>query len=139
MNKDTLIHEIRNRLENFDEVEFAFIYGSYAVNKETPMSDVDIAIYQKNDKSRYDLRITELKVESELTRLLPVYKFDVRSMNDAPIIIVGKILNEGKLLFYKNENFYFDYLVNNRIQYMDYCTVYTPLFNERYRRLLNDR
>ena len=103
MNKDTLIHEIRNRLENFDEVEFAFIYGSYAVNKETPMSDVDIAIYQKNDKSRYDLRITELKVESELTRLLPVYKFDVRSMNDAPIIIVGKILNEGKLLFYKTK------------------------------------
>ena len=139
MDKDILIDELKKRLRNFDEVEFAFIYGSYAVNKETPLSDVDIAVYQKTNKPAYELRITELKAESELIRLLPGYKFDVRSLNDAPIIVVGKIINEGILLFYKDENFFFDYVVNNRIKYMDYSLIYNPLFNERYTRLLNDR
>ncbi len=29
MNKDILIDELKKRVRNFDEVEFAFIYGSY--------------------------------------------------------------------------------------------------------------
>lgn len=138
MNKDILIDSLKKHLRNFDEIEFAFLYGSFALNKETPLSDIDIAVYQKTSKPVYDLRIVELKIESELTRLLPDYKFEIRSLNDAPLIVVGKIINDGVLLFYKNENLFFDYLVNNRIKFMDYSFIYNPLFNERYTKLLND-
>jgi hypothetical protein len=139
MNKDILIDSLKKHLRNVDEIEFAFLYGSFALNKETPLSDIDIAVYQKTSKPVYDLRIVELKIESELTGLLPSYKFEIRSLNDAPLIVVGKIINDGVLLFYKNENFFFDYLVNNRIKFMDYSFIYNPLFNERYTKLLNDR
>jgi predicted nucleotidyltransferase len=139
MNKNILFEKIKDCLCKNKELEFAYLYGSYALNKQTALSDIDIAIYQKKNKSAYDLRKIEFKVESDLKTVLPENEFDLRSFNDAPIIVIGKILNEGKLLFYHNENFYYDYLVNKRIQYMDYLIVYNPLFNERYNNLLNDR
>lgn len=137
MKKDKLIENIKNFLFESDEVEFAYLFGSYAIDKETPLSDIDIAIYQKKHKSAYEYRMAEFKIESELTELMPNIKFDVRSFNDAPILVIGKILNEGKLLFYKDDNFYFDYLVNKRMRYMDFLIVYNPLFEERYKNLLN--
>ena len=139
MQKNILIDRVKEDLRDFEEIEIAFLYGSFALNKETPLSDVDIAIYQKTEKNTYNLRIVELKIESELTKILPGYKFEIRSLNDAPLIVVGKIINEGKLLFYKNEHFFYDYLVNNRLKYMDYSFIYDPLFKERFSKLLNDR
>ena len=139
MDKHHLFQMIKDFLLKEKEIEFAYLYGSYAVNKETPLSDIDIAVYQKSDKPAYDFRMTEFKIESSLIRILPGYKFDVRSLNDAPIIIIGKILNEGKVLFFKDEKFYYDYLVNNRLRYMDYSITYNPLFDQRYENLLNDR
>jgi len=139
MNKNNLIQAIKRFLLEINDIEFAYLYGSYAFDKETPLSDLDIAVYQKTNKPAYGLRMTEFKIESDLTQLLPGYKFDVRSFNDAPIVVIGKILNEGRLLFYNDEKFYYDYLVNMRLQYMDYSIVYDPIFNERYEKLLNDR
>ncbi len=139
MDKKILIDTIKKNLFNYKEIEFAYLFGSYALNLETPLSDIDIAVYQRCQKSPYDLRMSEFNIESDLIRILPEYKFDVRSFNDAPIIVVGKILNEGTLLFYKDESFYYDYLVNKRMQYMDYLIIYNPIFNEQYERLLNDR
>ncbi len=139
MNKYALIDSIKKYLINFSEIEFAYLYGSMAIGKEIPGSDVDIAIYQKMQVSSYDLRMTEFKIEDDLIKNLHPGKFDVRSLNDAPVIVIGKILNEGSLLFYKNENFYYDYLVNMRLQYMDYLMTYNPIFKKRYESLLNDR
>jgi len=139
MNKNNLIQAIKRFLLEINDIEFAYLYGSYAFDKVTPLSDLDIAVYQKTNKPAYGLRMTEFKIESDLTQLLPGYKFDVRSFNDAPIVVIGKILNEGRLLFYNDEKFYYDYLVNMRLQYMDYSIVYDPIFNERYEKLLNDR
>jgi predicted nucleotidyltransferase len=139
MNKSQLFQTIKDILIECEEIELAFLYGSYSINKETLESDIDIAVYQKTKKSSYDFRMTELKIENILNESLPGYKFDVRSLNDAPIIVIGKILNEGKSLFYKNEKFYYDYLVNSRLRYMDYSIIYNPLFNRRYENLVNDR
>ena len=139
MNKHHLVRTIRDLLIKDKEIEFAYLYGSYAINKETPLSDIDIAIYQKSEKPAYNFRMTEFRIESDLIKILPGYKFDVRSLNQAPIIVIGKILNEGTVLFFKDEKFYYDYLVNNRLKFMDYSIIYNPLFNQRYEDLLNDR
>ena len=139
MTNDILIKKIKDFLFDNKEIEFAFLFGSYAIGKETPLSDIDIAVYQNQNKSKYDLRKTELKIEINLTLEFPLNKFDIRSLNDAPIIVTGKIINEGTLLFFHNEKFYYDYLVSMRMRYLDYLLVYNPLFNNRYENLLNDR
>jgi hypothetical protein len=139
MNKTQIFETIKYLLLKIEDIEFAYIFGSYATCTENPLSDIDIAIYQRTNKSAYDYRMFEFSIESDLIQSIPSYKFDVRSLNDAPIIVIGKILNEGILLFMKDDKFYYDYLVNNRIKYMDYCIIYDPLFKERYENLINDR
>lgn len=139
MNKEEIIEIIKECLFNIVEIEIAYLYGSYALNTETKFSDIDIIVYQKHDNNAYNLRINEFKIESDLMSKLPGYEFDVRSFNDAPIIVAGKIFNEGRLLFYRDEKFYYDYLVNTRLRYMDYSIIYKPIFNERFQSLLNDR
>ena len=130
---------IKNYLSAIPEIEFAYLFGSYASGRETPQSDIDIAIYQRNNKTGFDYRMFEFKIESDLVDILPNKKIDVRSFNDAPIIVIGKIINEGELLFYRDENRFHDFIVNNRLKYMDYLIVYNPLFEDRFNQLLNDR
>lgn len=138
-NKDELIRQISSILSLNEEIGFAYLFGSYATGKETQLSDIDIAIFQKMHKSAYEYRITEFKTESELTAKFPGNKFDVRSMNDAPIIVIGTILNEGILLFNNSGEFHLNYTEENRIKYMDYFQVYNSMLNERYSNLLNGR
>ena len=139
MDKNRIFEIIKNSLLKIEDIEFAYLFGSFAADTENPLSDIDIAIYQHTNKSAYDYRMAEFKIESDLMNSIPSVEFDVRSLNDAPIIVIGKILNEGTLLFMKDEKFYYDYLVNKSIQYMDYCFIYDPLFKERYENLINGR
>lgn len=115
------------------------MYGSYAKGFETPLSDVDIAVYNNNTDKDYELRMFEFELEDKLEHSITGYKFDVRSVNSAPLMVVNKILTEGMLLFYRNERFYYDYFVNNRIKYLDFSIIYKPMFEQRYKDLINDR
>ena len=57
---------------NFTEIEKAVIFGSRAMGKQKPYSDIDIALYGKS----IDLTILN-KIENQLDDLLLPYKFDV--------------------------------------------------------------
>ena len=134
-----ILNKIKNVLLKQKGIEFAYLFGSYARNEETELSDIDIAIYQKEQKSKYEIKVYELEIEAKLNEKIPKQKFDVRSLNDAPIVVIGKIINEGKLIFTRNESLLTDYIVKNRIKYMDYMLVYKPLFKQRYKEMLNGR
>ena len=43
------INELINSIATFDEIEFAYLFGSYATDKATKNSDIDIAIFIKKD------------------------------------------------------------------------------------------
>jgi len=135
MNLD--INKITEILRTFEEIEFAYLYGSYANGTETPLSDVDIAVLQKHKKN-YDLKINEFNIEVELMKEIPGIEFDVRSLNNAPITVTGKIINEGKFLFCRDQQRFLDYTVSKRMQYIDYMSVYKPIFDRRFNEMLND-
>jgi len=137
--KNKVLNTVKNILKKEPNIEFAFLFGSYAKGEETEFSDIDIAIYTKEQKDKYDNIKFEFEIETKLSEKIPLQKFDVRTLNYAPIVIVGKIINEGKLLFAQNETFLTDYIVRNRIKYMDYMIVYKPLLEQRYEELLNGR
>lgn len=137
-NKSKILNEISNYLNGNPEVSFAYLYGSFGSEYQTKFSDIDIAVYQTNKKSSYDYRMSEFKIEADLCYLFPKFNFDVRSLNDAPIIIIGKIINEGTPVFVRDENKHLDYVELNRLKYMDYQIIYKPLFDYRYKQLLND-
>ena len=132
-----ILDDINNYFNGCHEVSFAYLHGSFGNEYQTKFSDIDIAIYQTEQKSSYNYRMAEFKIEADLSQLYPEFNFDVRSLNDAPIIVIGKIINEGKLLFARDENFHLDYVELNRLKYMDYQIIYKPLFDYHYKQLLN--
>jgi len=137
-NNTKILNEISSYLNGNLEVSFAYLYGSFSSEYQTKFSDIDIAIYQTIKKSSYDYRMIEFRIEADLCHLFPKFNFDVRSLNDAPIIVTGKIINEGKPIFVRNENRHLDFVELNRLKYMDYLIIYKPLFDYRYKQLLND-
>lgn len=137
--RNKLLSEIKKLLISKSEIEFAFIFGSFARNEDTQLSDIDIAIYQAKHKSKYEILMFEFEVEAKLTERIPAQKFDVRCLNNAPIVVIGKIINEGKLLFTRDEEFLTDYIELNRLKYMDYLIVYKPMLEKRYEELLDGK
>ena len=132
-----IISNISKLLRSIEDVEFAFIFGSYARNEDNALSDIDIAVYQKKKKSKYDYILRELEIETKLLEAIPYKKFDVRSLNLAPIVVIGKIINEGKLIFARDDKFLNNYIEINRLKFMDYMIVYKPLLEKRYLSLIN--
>lgn len=59
----TKIDKIKKILSQFDEVEFAYLFGSYADGTFRDNSDIDIAVYIKDGYSIFD---TKLKVHHKL-------------------------------------------------------------------------
>lgn len=137
--KNKILSEVKEILIGQSEIEFAFLFGSFAKNEDTDLSDIDIAIYQTKHKSKYETRMFEFEIEAKLTERIPMQIFDVRSLNNAPIVVIGKIINEGKIIFTRDETFLTDFIVQNRLKYMDYMIVYKPLLEKRYEELLDDR
>ncbi|MCH7826705.1 MAG: hypothetical protein IIC75_01825 [Bacteroidetes bacterium] len=136
--KSKILNDISNYFKGHPEVFFAYLYGSFGSEYQTEFSDIDIAIFQTKQKSSYDYRMIEFRIEADLSQLYPNFNFDVRSLNDAPIIVIGKIINEGKTIFVRDENQHLDFVELNRLKYMDYQIIYKPLFDYRYKQLLND-
>ncbi len=86
MLKDILINE----LKKFDNVLFCYLFGSYATNGQTSMSDIDIAVYLKD---------TSLDSQLELTyKLSKIFKQDIDLvvLNDVKnIYLLENILSES--------------------------------------------
>jgi len=57
---------LRNLVHKYETISFAFIYGSYARNKEKKTSDVDLAIVGEFPRNEFTRQIKEM--ESRLNR-----------------------------------------------------------------------
>jgi len=132
--------EILYTLKGHSQIIAAYLFGSYARNNPIPLSDIDIAIlinsYDSNKVTNIDF---EFQVESELLRRLPEYSFDIRTLNDAPILIQGKIITEGRLLFTKDRRKLSDFVEYIIPRYLDFRIDYNFLQNKQYKAHLNGR
>jgi len=71
------IKKIKNILNNMSEIEFAYLFGSYAKDSFCKQSDIDIAIYIKKEFNIFD---TKLKVHHKLEIALNK-KIDIVALN----------------------------------------------------------
>ena len=83
------------------KIKFIILYGSFAEGKQTPLSDIDIAVYYDDSKQeRFKFRI---KVLGEVAE-----KFDIQTFQDLPLYIQKEIVSSGKILYQKNHSEIFD-------------------------------
>ncbi len=92
--KDEDIAKIAKDIIKIKNVKAVYLFGSYAANKQTPLSDIDLCIIgQLNAKERYKV----LNYSSD--------NLDISFFEDLPIYIQMRVFKEGKSLVSKDEEF----------------------------------
>ena len=100
----------------------AYLHGSVAAGTSTPLSDVDIAlVVSRLLPTRERLRL-ELGTESKLGNAL-AGDFDVRVIDDAPLAVKGKVVQDGILLYARDEETRIDFEATVRDRYFDFLPV----------------
>jgi len=82
-------------------IKFVILYGSFADGKQTPLSDIDIAVYYEGSKEeRFKFRTQILGDVND--------KFDIQTFQDLPLYIQNEIISSGEILYQKSYSEIFD-------------------------------
>jgi predicted nucleotidyltransferase len=95
------IHKNISSLEVFfkssPNIVFAYLFGGLMREKPSLLSDVDIAVYLDNPKKSDFLQLFH-----DMTTILRTEELDLVILNDAPLSLAGRILQNRKILVDKN-------------------------------------
>ena len=117
-------------------VSIAYLYGSTASGRTTPFSNVDIALYLSEPVPPRQRLQLELGVEIELEDALALSNADVRVINDAPLAVRGTVVQEGVLLYSRDEEQRVDFESLTLKLYLDFeptAEMFRRLFFKRLR------
>jgi len=93
-------HEIKQKILSLDRekrIRFVFLYGSVAQKKNTPLSDIDIAVYYEGSPAeRFAFRKKALGNLPD--------KVDLQIFQDLPLIVQKEAL-AGRVLYCADEEF----------------------------------
>ena len=106
--------KIKQCLLMYDDIAFAFLFGSSARGEATAFSDVDIAIYFTGTVNFY--RTNGLR--EDLSELLGT-ETDIVVLNNASPIIRMQVLKKGTLIADLNRRLYNEFFVNTVKEYDD--------------------
>ena len=132
VDNNKILSLLKRFLEEEKEVIFAYLYGSYARGKTHPFSDVDIAVY---------LRENDFKTYMQLLAKLPEIgkEIDLRILNDASPLFKYKVIKEGKLLVNKDDGLLKKFIYETLIEALEIKDIIEEMRKKRIERLLNAR
>jgi len=111
--------------EEFKKLGILIIYffGSRAVGRESPLSDVDIGIVLKTPPLNIDTRALYNKLFELFSELYPDSKVDIVFLQTAPLALQFFAIKEGKILWEGDARFTADYENLAIQQYLDFRPV----------------
>ena len=116
----------------------AYLFGSWAQGRALPTSDVDIALVLTESLPPYERLQLELTIEGEVEEASGISPVDVRVINDAPLLVKGRILQEGIRVYEGDRQKRIAFEVLTLQQYHDFQPFIRPLqraFLERRRQI----
>ena len=124
-------------LKQYDEIQIAYLYGSYAQNYQTEFSDVDIGVVLKKEFIPRPLFFAELasKIEKEFNYSINI---DLRIINNATPRFKFQIIKNGIILYSKEETFKDEYVIEIINQYLDIKPMLDMFDNIYIREVLGD-
>ena len=108
-------------------VRLAYLHGSVARGEATPLSDVDIALVCDEGLSPRERLEIILHVTAELSRRAGIGDADVRIINDAPLVLQGRVVCDGVLLYARDEADRIAYETRTRDEYFDFLPFHRRL------------
>ncbi|TET00357.1 MAG: nucleotidyltransferase domain-containing protein [Promethearchaeota archaeon] len=102
----------------YDEIQLAYLYGSYARGVQTEFSDIDIGVLLKRDFKEPPLYFAELSLELE-KYFKHKTNVDLRILNKGtPRFLFGLIMN-SKILFVRDKTLMHEYELKIISKYQD--------------------
>jgi predicted nucleotidyltransferase len=128
-NIERLLPEAAIYLQSHPEVVFAYLFGSLAKGKQTPLSDVDIAIFLTDG---IDVAETKLEILGRLVDILQTDEIDLVVLNTASLPLINNILKYHKLIVDKKpfERHIFESLMMRK--YFDFSIKESTMLKRRY-------
>lgn len=111
-----LLELLQKSLSLDEEVVFAYVFGSYGLEKAGPLSDVDIALYLISAERIWKKK---MKLTGDITSILKPDEVDLVILNEAPLSLCFQVLRTGKLLFSKDEVMRISFISNVYDMYCD--------------------
>lgn len=119
--KQKIFSAIKNKLARYDEIVFAYIFGSFVDHGIPFFRDIDIGVYiNENIISQKKFIDYAINLSLELESLFKKYPVDVIVINDAPLSVVFKI-TQGELLFVRDEDLWGDFITKVWSLYHDHA------------------
>lgn len=126
----------------FDDapVLFAYLYGSHATGRARPGSDVDVAVFVDDDlpaADRFDLSLQLPGRLEERARVGPIEALLV--LNDARITLAGRVLEDRKVIYSRDEPARIRFESRTFRQYHDFEVHAAPMRRARLRAIAEGR
>lgn len=100
------LRAVFRRLEEarvLDRVVLGYLFGSMARSQEGPLSDVDIAILLADEVTRNEAFEKRLTLMTEIGHQLGRNDVDVLILNHSPLALAYRVLQDGLLLYCRDE------------------------------------
>lgn len=104
-------------------VDAAYVYGSVARGTVTPFSDVDIALLLTTPLPPYERLQMELTIQGDIETTCGLSPVDVRAINEAPLTVRGRIVQQGVLIYERDRARRVAFEVATRKRYFDFAPV----------------
>ena len=114
-------------LKDEPNIAFMYLFGGLLNKKSNPLSDVDIAVYLKNVKY-FDY----LGAFSRITDILGTDEVDLVVLNNIPISLAGRILQNRKVLIDSNPFLRHKYESLTLRKYFDFSVKEKDILFRRY-------
>jgi predicted nucleotidyltransferase len=117
------LHEIAPMIFGETPVLFAYLYGSYAKGLPHPFSDLDVGIFVEglDIKACLNLELSlSLRIDENLGHIV---QSEVRVLNHLPLIVKGRILADGELIYSRAEDRRIEFETQVRKAYFDFLPV----------------
>jgi len=113
----------------------AYVYGSVMRGTPLPHSDIDLAVLLSEQLTGYARLQLELAIQADLEEVCTLAPIDVRALNDAPLLIQGRIIQTGVRVYEKDRVARVAYEVIIRKKYFDYLPLAQRVETAAWKRL----
>ena len=104
--------DLKVKLMEFDDIVFAYIFGSVARGEVHRFSDLDVAIY---------LKCSSVSKLMDIVKRIPdmCVNLDIRMLNDSPPLFRYNVIKHGILLFCRDKDVHEEFVYRTLVEALE--------------------